>query len=197
MTDMTRRARPCLPRRAAHGIVLLALLLVLALMGIALMAAVDVWSVTRQREREEELMFVGDQYRQAIQRYYYAAPGGARVLPASLQALLDDDRYPVPIHHLRRLYPDPITGTTDWGLLQVGDRIMGVYSNSEAVPLKQAGFALMYQHFAEQGSYRAWVFAFVAARRGAAAAAPPASAAAVPDFNPAPPKKRQINGTPS
>ena len=74
-----RRARGC------DGVVLLVLLLALALGGIALMAAVDVASIARQRAREQELLFVGDQYRQAIRRYYYAAPNGAKkVLPASL-----------------------------------------------------------------------------------------------------------------
>ena len=159
---------PCTqpPLKAERGVVLLALLLALALLGIGLMAAVDVWAVTRQREREQELLFVGDQYRQAIQRYYYAAPPGtARVLPASLNDLLEDDRYPVPVHHLRRPYPDPITGSPEWGLVRAGERIAAVYSLSEAKPLKQAGFPAAYQFFADKASYRDWVFAFVGARR--------------------------------
>jgi type II secretory pathway pseudopilin PulG len=161
-------------RSRTRGVVLLALLLALALSGVALMSAVDVWSLTRQRERETDLLFVGDQYRQAIQRYYYAAPpGGGRVLPASLDALLDDDRYPVAVHHLRRLYPDPITGSTDWGLVHAGERIVGVYSLSEAHPLKQAGFRPPYQFFSEKTSYRDWVFAFVGPRRSGIGTAVP------------------------
>jgi hypothetical protein len=167
----------------ARGVVLLAFLLALALAGLGALAAADVWSVTRQREREQELLFVGHQYRAAIRDFYLGGPPGAgRALPTSLAMLLDDERYPVPVHHLRRLYPDPITGSTDWGLLMVGDRIMGVYSKSDAPPLKQKGFALIDSSFEDKSSYRDWVFAFVAGRHVASLAMPtpvsiPASAA--------------------
>lgn len=151
---------------ACDGVVLLALLLALALGGIALMAAVDVASIARQRAREQELLFVGDQYRQAIRRYYYAAPQGARkVLPASLEDLLEDNRYPVPVRHLRRLYPDPITGGAEWGALRVGERIAGVYSLSDKEPLKKAGFAPGYEQFNGKTTYKEWVFAIATAGR--------------------------------
>lgn len=185
---MTRlpKPRPRLrARRGMRGVVLLALLLLLALGGIALMAALDVWSLTRQRDREVQLLFVGDQYRQAIQRYYYAAPsGGGRALPESLDELLEDNRYPVPVHHLRRLYPDPITQSTDWGTLVVGDRIMGVYSKSEAQPIKQAGFAQIDAIFADKLSYRDWVFAFVPGRRQSLPTSPPPQGVPAPPGSP-------------
>lgn len=164
--------RPSL-RSRGRGVVLLAFLLALALAGLGAMVAMDVWSVTRQREREQELLFIGHQYRAAIRDFYLGGPAGAgRALPTSLEMLLDDDRYPIPVHHLRRLYPDPITGSTDWGLLMVGDRIMGVYSKSEAQPLKQKGFALIDSAFEDKTSYRDWVFAFVAGRHAALPATP-------------------------
>jgi type II secretory pathway pseudopilin PulG len=151
-------ARGATPRE--RGVVLLVLLLALALGGIALMAAADVWSLARQRAQEQELLFVGEQYRQAIQRYYFAAPPGAsRTLPLGLQDLLEDDRYPVPVRHLRRLYPDPITGGGEWGLLRVGERIAGIYSLSDKEPIKRAGFPPGYQHFSDRAAYRDWVFA--------------------------------------
>lgn len=138
---------------------MLALLLGLALGGIALMAAVDVWSLARQRIREQELLFVGDQYRRAIQRYYFGAPRGTgRVLPTSLEDLLEDNRYPVPVRHLRRLYPDPITGSAEWGVLRVGQRVAGVYSLSEKQPVKRTGFAPGYEQFGDKAAYRDWVF---------------------------------------
>src|SRR5438132_706122 len=94
------RQRPTGPRmkrlpqikRAMRGIVLLALLLTLGLMAVALMGAVEVWSVERQRETEADLLYVGDQYRLAIQHYYYATPGAARVLPTSINDLVEDQR---------------------------------------------------------------------------------------------------------
>lgn len=130
------------------------------LLGIGLMAAEDVWSVARQREREKELLFVGDQYREAIRRYYVGAPPGtARVLPPSVKVLLSDDRYPVPVRHLRRAYPDPITGKSEWGMVRVNDQILGVYSLSEKKPMKQAGFVPLHQAFKDAETYRQWVFA--------------------------------------
>lgn len=155
-------------RNSELGVVLLALLLSLALGGIALMAAVDVWQITRQREREVELLFAGDQYRLAIRAYYFAAPSPSqRSFPPSIAALLDDPRFPTAVHHLRRAYPDPVTGQADWGLVRLGEGIVGVYSSSDKVPLKQAGFAQPYQHFNDQSAYTHWVFAFVPPRAGA------------------------------
>jgi type II secretory pathway pseudopilin PulG len=172
-------------RPATQGVVLLGLLVAMALLAIGLMGAVDVWSLTRQREREQELLFAGDQYRQAIRRYYLAAPGvRQRVYPPSIEALLEDDRFPLPVRHLRRAYPDPITGKPEWGLLHAGDRIVGVYSLSDARPLKQAGFRAADKNFTEAGSYKDWVFAYVA--RGAQLA-PASPAASAPPGVPSPP----------
>lgn len=156
------------PPSTGRGMVLLVLLITLALIGIGLMVAVDMWSVARLREREQELLWVGDQYRSAIRRYYLGAPPGSpRVLPATLDALLDDERYPVPAHHIRRLFADPMTGKAEWGLLLSSDRIYGVYSLSEAQPTKQAGFPPLYEQFKDKTSYREWAFAFVNQRRSA------------------------------
>jgi type II secretory pathway pseudopilin PulG len=158
-------ALPTVTRQTAHwprarGVVLLALLLALALGAIAIMAAAEVWSMARRRAQEQELLFAGGQYRQAIQRYYFGAPPGAlRTLPLSLEDLLEDDRFPTPVRHLRRLYPDPITGSSEWGVLRAGGRIAGVHSLSDKEPVKRAGFAPSEQHFSERASYRDWVFA--------------------------------------
>jgi type II secretory pathway pseudopilin PulG len=186
-------AHDSLPQRRSRGFVLLVFLLALALIGIASMAAADVWSKTQQREREQQLLWVGDQYRLAIRHYYYAGPpGSGRVLPPSFAVLLDDDRFPVPVHHLRRLYPDPVTGSTNWGLLRVGDGIMGVYSPSDVVPLKQAGFSPQDQAFADKTSYHDWIFAFVPGRRSGVPASGPVTTTPFP-----PPLIRSSSGNPS
>jgi type II secretory pathway pseudopilin PulG len=146
---------------AERGIVLLTLLIALSLAAIGMMAAVDLWSFARQHEREQELLFVGDQYRRAIRHYYLGAPPGARrTLPPSVDVLLSDDRYPIPVRHLRRAYHDPITGSAEWGLLRIDERIIGVYSLSEKVPLKVAGFTSDDQTFTDAATYRDWVFAY-------------------------------------
>ncbi|XHO06934.1 hypothetical protein ACEQUB_p00180 (plasmid) [Ralstonia syzygii] len=120
-----------------HGLVMLTLLIVLMLASIALLAGLDVWALQRQRQQEDELLFVGNQYRQAIERYYLAG----RSLPMSIDDLLDDKRFPVPLHHLRRVYPDPITGRNDWELLRDGTGIYGIHSKSDGVPIKHANFS--------------------------------------------------------
>jgi type II secretory pathway pseudopilin PulG len=148
--------------RRAKGMLLIGLLITLFMTSVFAMVGIEVWSTARQREREAELLFIGNQYRQAIRRYYFAVDAGqARQLPTKLSELLNDDRFPVPMQHLRRLYPDPITGSTDWGLALNGQRIAGVYSPSEKQPLKQAGFEPANATFEARTTYRDWVFLFV------------------------------------
>lgn len=152
----TNRSRPM------RGVMLLALLLTMAIGGLGLLMAVDVWAVTRQRQLEQELLFVGEQYRMAFERYYFAAPQGQpRVYPSSLKQLLEDDRYSIPVRHIRRLYPDPVTGEPQWGALAQGNRLIGVYSLGKGVPLKQANFPKNAETFAGKHSYRDWTFVFV------------------------------------
>ncbi|MGF6998028.1 type II secretory pathway pseudopilin PulG [Paraburkholderia sp. GAS32] len=151
-----RRTRPRAVRQ--RGLVLLALLIALTLMSIALAGALDVWSLERRREQEKQLLFVGDQYRQAIVRYYRVG----RVYPASVDDLLDDARFPVPMHHLRQAYPDPITGKTDWLFLRQGDRFYGVYSSSEAPTIKRAEFPRRYADFETEQTYGGWKFVYLA-----------------------------------
>jgi type II secretory pathway pseudopilin PulG len=150
------------PARRARGIVLVALLLAMLLAAVLTMSAAETWATGVRREREVELLFAGAQYRTAIRRYYYAAPNGQpRTLPTRLEDLLEDRRYPVPVRHLRRLYPDPITGSAEWGLALAGGRIAGVYSNSDDKPLRQAGFEPTNASFEGRAAYKEWVFMFV------------------------------------
>ncbi|MDB5777417.1 MAG: hypothetical protein JWP38_3550 [Herbaspirillum sp.] len=153
-----------LSNRFERGVALLAFLLTLALIGIALMGAANWWSVERQRENEEELLFVGNQYRAAIERYYYATPSAAKVLPMNMEDLIQDKRFPVPVRHLRRLYPDPITGGP-FELLRIGDQIMGVVSKSTESVIKRSGFPPPYAGFEGLETYNQWKFLFDPPRR--------------------------------
>ena len=147
----------CAANRAQRGLILLALLLMLLLAGIGSLVAAEVWATTMQREREAQLLFVGDEYRRAITSYYLMTPGRVKVFPRSLDDLITDDRFPTRVQHLRRLYPDPINGD-EWELVKLGEHIVGVHSRSEGETLKKAGFPKQYREFELAKTYDKWLF---------------------------------------
>ncbi|NWG87725.1 MAG: type II secretion system protein [Hydrogenophilaceae bacterium] len=120
-----------------------------------------VWHTAVKREKERELLFVGDQYRRAIESFWQASPKGQERLPKNFDELLKDPRFPDTRRHLRRAYRDPITGQVAWGLVKAPDGgIAGVYSLSEAESMKVANFPPGYESFETVPSYRQWVFQF-------------------------------------
>lgn len=147
------------PTPSQRGWVLLALLFLLAVIGAGMAALGTVWTTVAQREREAELLFFGEQYRRAIESYLQRGLGSEKPYPPSLEALLQDRRFPMPVRHLRRLYPDPMTGRPEWGLVRDAQGgIVGVYSLSDVQPLRTTGFTPEQEGFAEASSYRDWVF---------------------------------------
>jgi type II secretory pathway pseudopilin PulG len=148
------------PGSAAHGgFTYLGLLFVVAAMGASLALVGVVWHTVQKREKERELLFVGNQYRQAIGQYFSRTPGTTRHYPRRLQDLLQDPRHLTTQRYLRKLYPDPITGRMDWELVKAADGgIMGVYSPSEDEPLKGANFSAADQDFEGKKSYAEWWF---------------------------------------
>lgn len=73
---MVQRRRP-----DEHGFTYIALLIFIAIMGVGLAATGEVWYMTMKREKEQELLFAGDQFRNALTRYYYRTPGQGGTLP--------------------------------------------------------------------------------------------------------------------
>lgn len=145
-------------RSRSAGFTYIGLLLLVAMMGIGLLVASQVWQTVQKREKEDELLFVGDQFRRALRLYYANSPGGARY-PRQLEDLLKDPRYPNVRRYLRKIYRDPITGSAEWGLLKgPGDLITGVYSLSEEEPLKKTEFRLVDRSFEDKTKYTEWVF---------------------------------------
>jgi type II secretory pathway pseudopilin PulG len=135
------------------------LLVVIFIMGAALAGTGVVFHQQASREKEKQLLFAGDQYRRAIGMYFAQTPGGAKRYPKSLDDLLGDNRYVVPRRYLRRAYPDPITDSTEWGLVKAGDGgITGVFSRSEKTPIKSANFAAQYKSFQSAAKYADWKF---------------------------------------
>lgn len=141
-----------------RGFTYLGVLFLVALMGAALAGAGQLWGTASQRARERELLWVGSQYAQALRSYYRSSVGTAQY-PERLEDLLEDKRVPTVRRHLRRLYPDPITGSLDWGLVRSFDgRITGVYSRSEREPLRTGNFPPQWSDFAGTTSYSSWRF---------------------------------------
>lgn len=114
-----------------------------------------------KREREEELLFVGEAFRDAIRLYYEGTPGTAKEYPPSLEALLLDSRTTTRRRPLRRIYRDPLMNDDRWGLVKTEDgRIKGVYSLSSALPIKKSGFGAGLEQFAVAKDYRDWKFIY-------------------------------------
>lgn len=123
--------------RAQSGFTYLCALLFVAATGAALGAAGEAWSHARQREKEAELIWIGNQFKQAIALYYQRSPGTIKRYPGMLEDLLEDHRFVTTQRYLRRLYTDPITGKAEWGLVSAPTGgIMGVYSLSKQASLR-------------------------------------------------------------
>ena len=163
-------ARAC----RCSGFTYLTILFVVAIMGVGLALVGEVWHTSNAREKEAELLHIGNEYRKAIERYYLSGP---RLFPRNLSDLIQDPRQPGVVRHLRKLYPDPITGKDEWGLVKSPDGgFAGVYSLSEEAPLKAAGFAVRDASFEGKSKYSEWQFVY----------APAATPAATPGATPKP-----------
>lgn len=141
------------------GFTYLTVLFATAIAGVVLAEVFINWTQDSQREKERQLLFVGNQFRQAIALYYERTPGAVKRYPEKLEDLLTDERYSTPQHYLRKLYRDPITNRTQWGLvIAQGGGIMGIHSLSDEQPLKVAGFGYADSSFEGAGKYSQWVF---------------------------------------
>ena len=144
--------------RRAAGFTYLTVLFAIAFMGLGLAVAGEVWRTTLTRDREAELLYVGNQYRRAIERYYVSGP---RQFPRALEDLLKDPRKPGTERYLRKLYFDPMTGKGEWGMVKAPDGgIMGVYSLSEDSPKKVANFGFANREFEGASKYSDWKFLY-------------------------------------
>jgi type II secretory pathway pseudopilin PulG len=156
------------------GFTYIGMYVAVVILGITLATAGIVWGTEIRREKEAELLWVGNQYRMAIARY--RAAGG--LFPQQLTDLVQDERVPSARHFLRRLYPDPMTGQADWQLITVpgGSGILGVASSSHAKPIKVSGFAAQDESFADAECYCDWKFIAGAGHRRLNRAVRPATA---------------------
>lgn len=147
--------------RMQSGFTYLGLLFAVALIGVSLAAAGVLWATERQREREQELLFVGNQIREAIGNYYLRTPGTIKHYPPTLDDLLKDSRTLSARRYLRRPYVDPMTNSHAWGLVRASDGgVMGVFSLSSLKPIKQSGFLDANLGFEGATRYSDWKFIY-------------------------------------
>ena len=141
--------------RLEQGFTYLVVLLTIAILGATLALTGTVWHTAVQREKETQLLFVGSEFRRAIRQYYQA--GGQ--YPNKLEDLLKDPRQPNTVRYLRKIYADPVTGTTEWGVVRgPNNGIIAVHSLSNDSPLKTAGFSLADRDFEGKTKYSEWQF---------------------------------------
>jgi type II secretory pathway pseudopilin PulG len=143
------------------GVTYLAALMIVVVMGILLGKAGQTWTAAMQREREEELLFRGLQIQRALQKWHQPRSGEhVATKLTNLNDLLKDPRTPQTVHHLRRLYRDPVS-KKDWLLIMDPTKgIVGVKPDSDAAPLKQNGFSGELNTLAGKQKYRDWEFRY-------------------------------------
>jgi type II secretory pathway pseudopilin PulG len=90
-----------------EGYILIMLMIAISILSIGLLVAVPVWQTEIQREKEEELIFRGNEYVEAIRMLQMKKPGA---FPRSLDELLKEKC-------IRKLYKDPMTDHGEWNLI--------------------------------------------------------------------------------
>ncbi len=142
-----------------RGYALMAALFALVAVSMATLVAVHQAKTQAQRDRERQLLWVGNQYRQALWNYgKLVGSNFGKQYPVQLEDLLEDKRTPNTTRYLRQLYPDPVTGKADWVLEIEGGRIVGLHSSSLDAPLRHADFGRGNERFAAATNYAGWRF---------------------------------------
>jgi type II secretory pathway pseudopilin PulG len=94
-------------RNKTKGTVLIILMVAVLIMGIGLLVAAEVWDTQIQRENEEELIFRGKQYVEAVRLFQLKHPG---TFPKSFEVMIEEKC-------LRRPFRDPMTAQGEWNLI--------------------------------------------------------------------------------
>ncbi|MEJ2471687.1 MAG: hypothetical protein P8Y91_04305 [Desulfuromonadales bacterium] len=164
--------------RSQSGLTLMVVLVMVVIIGLTLGIAGSTWKATMQRAKEKQLLWVGDQYRRAIESYFLMARSrtagsrGPATYPTNLEDLVKDPRSVETVRHLRKIYKDPMTGD-DFDVIRLGGvttdqatngtavgPIIGVRSASQDEPFQKDGFPEEYSEFNNATRYSDWAFVF-------------------------------------
>ena len=143
------------------GSALLFVLVAVTIMGLLTGLAGSTWKTIAQRAKEEELLWRGNQFRQAIGAYYTGNNAGTQsVYPQTMEQLIRDPRAVATIRHLRKLYKDPMTGQDLVPIKDSLGRIQGVRSDSPLEPFKKSNFSEDNKDFEGKMAYSDWHFIY-------------------------------------
>jgi type II secretory pathway pseudopilin PulG len=146
--------------RREGGYSYVVVMFLVAVLSLVSVRALENTLTAERREKEAQLLLVGEAYRDAIRSYYENGDGTEKVYPPTLAALLRDGRASRVRRPLRKLYRDPITGTTEWGIIVAEDGgVKGVFSLASGKPIK-TGFTQDQAGFANAVRYRQWRFEY-------------------------------------
>lgn len=120
-----------------QGFTYLGLLLLLALLAGLSALTLELSTTAVQRKNEVELIAIGEEFNHAFEHYYRSATTGKPAWPGKLEDLVSDPRFPNTVRHLRRIYPNPLNGKAQWGLIPApGGGIMGVFVIADGKPIR-------------------------------------------------------------
>ncbi len=102
------RGGACARRGSRAGYSLVALMVIVAVVNIAIAAALPLWSKAIERQKEDELVFRGLQYAEAI-RVFQVRTGR---FPTRLEELIE-----IEPRCIRQLWLDPMNEEPEWGLV--------------------------------------------------------------------------------
>lgn len=138
----------------------------IAVMSIGLLVAIPVWKTQLQREKEEELIFRGKQYVEAIRLFQIKYPGR---FPHDLEKLLEEKC-------IRKLYKDPMTENGEWNvilhyegkskrkkktlqkILVAAQRILSSIDNPQILGVVSASPKKSVKIYNNQSTYDKWLF---------------------------------------
>jgi type II secretory pathway pseudopilin PulG len=151
-------------RQRQQGFSYVVVMFLVAILAVVSVRALENARTDERRAKEAELMWIGMSFRKAIANYYAESQGSAKAYPKSLKDLLYHSELTNPTRPLRKIYRDPFTGTTDWGVVKNADGgVIGVYSLSQQKPLKRDGFPLELAGFVNAQHYSDWKFVYLPA----------------------------------
>lgn len=175
LTASGRRAR-------SGGFTYLSLIVLVAIIGLVTATTLKLGSVLQRARAEQELLRIGAEFSDALQSYADATPAGKPSQPASLKDLLRDPRFPTTRRHLRKIYADPMTGRAEWGIVYLAEKVgvIGIYSLSDAKPVKIGNFPARFTGFDGKEKISDWKFTMTGKLSTTAPAASPAAPVVAP-----------------